>query len=169
MISIVFVLLLIAVAFVLFLVFQFWGRYFQRGPSANASQLIPVDLDAFENLTDPEEEEYLRRNLSASEFRRVQRLRIGVAKVYVATLSENASTLVSIGQSARHHLDPKTADSGKKLVERAIDLKIGCLLLAIRLNAAFVFPTLLSPSSTIAIRYLAAKQVAASMPRKSAA
>ncbi len=83
------VLGLVASVFLLFLMLQLWRRYSQRNPLA----LTPVDLDAFENLTDPEEEAFLRHNLSPAEFRSVQRLRIRVAKMYVAAMSKNASTM----------------------------------------------------------------------------
>lgn len=144
---------------------QLWRRYSQRNPLA----LTPVDLDAFENLTDPEEEAFLRHNLSPAEFRSVQRLRIRVAKMYVAAMSKNASTMASVGQSARNHSDPQVAASGQNLVQQAIRLKVWCVLSATRLNAGLAFPTVLSPSNAIASRYLAVKYMAASLPGKSAA
>ncbi len=78
----------IAAIFVLFLILQVWRRYSTKGEAPNAGQLIPVDLEAFENLTDPEEEQYLRANLSPAEFRGVQRSRIRAAKMYVIALSQ---------------------------------------------------------------------------------
>ncbi len=164
-------LILVSVAgiFLLFLILQVWWRYSRRNELAQAVQLTQVDLDAFENLTDPEEETYLRHSLSPAEFRSVQRLRIRVAKMYVAAMSKNASTLASVGQSARNHSDPQVAASGQNLVQQAIRLKVWCVLSATRLNAGLAFPTVLSPSSAIASRYLAVKYMAASLPGKSAA
>lgn len=156
---------LVASVFLLFLILQLWRRYSQR----NELALTPVDLDAFENLTDPEEEAFLRHNLSPAEFRSVQRLRIRVAKMYVAAMSKNASTMASVGQSARNHSDPQVAASGQNLVQQAIRLKVWCVLSATRLNAGLAFPTVLSPSNAIASRYLAVKYMAASLPGKSAA
>ncbi len=155
--------------FLLFLILQVWWRLSRRNDLAPAVELTLVDLEAFENLTDPEEEAYLRLNLSAAEFRSVQRLRIRVAKMYVAAMSKNASSLASVGQSARYHSSPEIAASGQNLVQQAIRLKVWCVLSATRLNAALAFPTVLSPSSAIANRYLAVKHMAASLPGKSAA
>src|ERR1035438_2128544 len=64
-----------AIVFLLFLSSQVWRRYSPKGEASHAGQLIPVDLEAFENLTDPEEEQFLRVNLSPAEFRGVQRAR----------------------------------------------------------------------------------------------
>jgi hypothetical protein len=159
----------VAGVFLLFLILQVWRRYSRRTEPAPAAQLTPVDLDAFENLTDPEEEAYLRLNLSPADFRSVQRLRIRVAKMYVAAMSQNASMMASVGQSVRYHSDPEVAASGQNLVQQAIRLKVWCVLSATRLNAALAFPAVLSPSSAIASRYLAVKCMAASLPGKSAA
>ena len=159
----------VAGIFLLFLILQVWWRYSRRNQGTVAVELTPVDLDALENLTDPEEEAYLRLNLSPAEFRSVQRLRIRVAKMYVAAISKNASVLAFVGQSARYHSDPEVAASGQNLVQQAIRLRVWCVLSATRLNAALVFPTDLSPSSAIASRYTAVKHIAASLPGKSVA
>ena len=132
-------------------------------------QLTPVDLEAFENLTDPEEEQYLRENLSPAEFRRVQRTRLRAAKLYVAALSQNAAVLVAVGQSARSNADPNIAATGQEIVQRAIRLKIWCLVSRLRMEAAFVFPAHLSPSSTIANQYMQLSYMAASLPGRAAA
>jgi hypothetical protein len=166
MIPIVVASSLIAVAIVLFLVFQVRTRHGQGGKQMGAVRLTPVDLDAFENLTDPEEEKYLRQNLSPAEFRRVQRLRIRAAKMYVAALSENASTLMAVGQSARFRSSPEIAASGQQIHQAALRLKLWCALSLLRMNTAFVFPTLLSPLNAGAQDYLTVKYMATSLGGK---
>jgi len=166
MISLI-ILGLVTVAFFLFLGRQVWQRSSRHAPAA-AVQLIPVDLDAFANLTDPEEENYLRLNLPPAEFRSVQRSRIRAAKTYLAALSHNASTLVALGQSVRHHPDHGTVASGQELVQRAVRLKMWCMASEVRLAAAMAFPALLSPSDSIADRYLAAKHMAATIGKATA-
>lgn len=148
--------------FLLFLVFQWRRQYGSRGESASGA-LTPVDLNAFESLMDPQEEEYLRLNLSAKEFRSVQRERIRVARLYVAAISKNASVLVGMGQAARSEREPELAASGQELMRRAVQLKLWCVLAQMRLSSAFLFPAVLSPSSAIASRYMAAKQVATNL------
>lgn len=162
------ILALVAFSFFLFLLLQVWSRYAHSG-EGQAAQLTPVDLDAFENLTDPEEEGYLRVQLPPAEFRKAQRLRLRAAKLYVKTLSKNAGTMITVGQSVRRHPDPKFAASGQELVQRAIQLKAWCMMASVRLNAAYLFPGLLSPSNAISGRYLAVKYIAASLAGKLAA
>ena len=168
MISLI-VLTSVAVLFVLFLTFQVWWRYRARDEAAHARQLIPVDLDAFENLTDPEEERFLRLNLSRAEFQQVQRSRIRAARMYVAALSGNAGLLMAVGQSARSHSNPEVAASGAELLQRAIRLKVWCMLSSLQLNAAMIFPDVLSPSGGLANQYVRVSQMAANLPVKMAA
>jgi hypothetical protein len=149
-------------------IFQVGRPYSPRGAAAPAAELIPVDLDAFENLTDPEEEQFLRANLSSAEFRGVQRSRIRAAKMYVTALSQNVGVLVAVGQSALSHADPEIAASGKQIFQQAIRLRVWCLLSLLRLNGAMIFPTLLSPSRRIADQYVLVKGMAANLPKVAA-
>jgi len=164
----VIILASVVVVFLLFLFLQVWRRYFQP-LGAEAAQLIPIDLEAFENLADPEEERFLKANLSPAEFREVQRSRIDAAKMYVAALSENARVLVAVGQSARNDSDPEIAAAAVEIVQQAIRLKAWCLLMLFRLNTSIFFPVRWAPSSGIAHRYLLVTSMAASLARKSAA
>lgn len=162
-------LAIFAASFLGFLIFQVRSRYSRSSVSAVGAALIPVDLDAFENLTDPSEEEYLRKNLSAGEFRMVQRLRIRAARMYVSALSENASRLVAAGQSARSDSDLNVAASAQEIIQQAIRLKVWCLLAEYRLMAALAFPNFLSPSNAIARRYQAVAHLATHLPGRAAA
>jgi len=155
---------LVALAVVGFLIFQVWGRNSSSAQHGPTRSLIPLDLDAFQNLTDPEEEQYLREHLSQVEFRKAQRVRIRAAKLYVAALSENASILVAVGQSARLHASPEIAASGEQIVQKALRLKAWCILALMRLNTGLLFPTLLSPSNTGASHYQTVKYMAANLP-----
>jgi hypothetical protein len=163
------ILTFVVVVFLLFFGSQVWRRYSAGGDAAHARRLMPVDLDALENLTDPEEEQFLKANLSRAEFRGVQRTRIRAARMYVATLSENAGLLVAVGQSARSHPDPEIAAAGTDIVQRSLQLKVWCLLAMFRLSGAMVFPTILSPSGRIANQYLLVTYLAANLPKKVAA
>jgi hypothetical protein len=163
------ILATVAVVFLLFVIFQVWRRYPSKGEPSHSAELIPVDLDAFENLTDPEEEQFLRANLSPAEFRGVQRSRIRAAKMYVTALSQNVGVLVAVGQSALSHADPGIKASGQQIFQQAIRLKVWCLLSLLRLNGAMIVPTILSPSRRIADQYLVVTSMAANLPRKVAA
>jgi hypothetical protein len=169
--SLFLIVAILAAVLLPFLASQVWGRYARHSDAlqSEAGLLTPVDLEAFENLTDPEEEQYLRKNLSSAEFRRVQRTRLRAAKMYIATLSQNAVVLVAVGQSARSNADPVIAATGQEIMQRAIRLRIWCLLSLLRMNAAFVFPAHLSPSGTLAHQYMLVTCMAASLPGRVAA
>src|SRR5438270_10546668 len=62
------------------------------------SQWRKVDIESFLNLTDPAEERFLRRNLSASEFRTIERERIRVTWEYLGRLAFNSNLMMRAGQ-----------------------------------------------------------------------
>jgi hypothetical protein len=163
------VLAVFAVLFFCFLVYQGWRQGISIEPAAHADQLRPVDLAAFRNLTDPEEERFLRANLSSREFTKIQRLRLRAAAKYVSALSENASKLIAIGQTARFHPNEGIAVSGQEILNHAVRLKLWCLATRCKLNITMIWPTLFSPSGKIADRYLYVASLATELPRKMAA
>jgi len=91
----------------------------------NPSQhLRPVDIEAFRNLIDPEEREFLRKNLSPVEFRVVQRQRLLAAAEYIGGAAHNAALLLRMGEAARHSSDPATAEAAEKLIRNAFRLRL---------------------------------------------
>ncbi len=161
--------IVLAVLAVVFCTFLFFEIRRSGLVSSHQGELVPVDLEAFENLTDPNEEEFLRTNLRSMEFRRVQRLRIRAARLYISALSQNASALVAIGQAARLSAEPEAAAVGQELIQRALRLKFFCLFSLLRMEAAFVFPVLVSPSQKLAHQYTVVSYMAANLPGRAAA
>jgi len=80
-----------------------------------AGRTRPVDIEAFRNLIDPAEEDFLRENLPASEFLAIQKERLYAAMEYVSCAAHNAAVLVRLGEAARLSLDPKIAEAGRQL------------------------------------------------------
>src|ERR1700681_4769503 len=68
--------------------------------TALATQIQPIDVEAFRNLVDPAEDDYLRQRLPASEFRAVRRERLRAMAAYIQAANRNARVLVSMGQAA---------------------------------------------------------------------
>jgi hypothetical protein len=68
-----------------------------------AGQTRPVDIEAFRNIIDPSEEDFLRANLPASELRAVQRQRLLAAAEYVGNVAHNAALLLRLGQAGLHN------------------------------------------------------------------
>jgi hypothetical protein len=156
----------LAVVFLLFLCRQVW---WQSGDTEGVETLSPVDLEAFRNLTDPAEARFLRVNLSPKDFRRIQRVRLRAAAMYVAVISKNAGRLVVIGRYASSHPDAETASAGLDIVRRALDLKLWCALALLKINATAICPTLLSPSNGIVDRYLDVTSMTDALPKTQAA
>jgi hypothetical protein len=111
-------------------------------------KLRPVDVLAFRNLVDPEEENYLREHLPSGEFRRIQRERMRAAIDYVQCVAGNAAVLLRLGEAARESADPEVANAGKELVESALRIRISALSAGVRLRVRIVMPGLqVSPSA----------------------
>lgn len=104
------------------------------------ASMRPVDIEAFCNLVDPEEEYFLRCNLPASVFRSVHRERLLAATEYVAAVSHNSTILLRVGEAARHHVEPEVVQAGNELANHAVRLRLHCLLLLLKMWGAIVFP-----------------------------
>jgi len=105
-----------------------------------APKIEPIDVEAFRNLIDAAESEYLYRRLPAPEFRRVQRERLRAAAAYIRVASHNASLLVMIGQGALAAGDAKTADAARQLVDSALLLRRNATLAILRVYIAMAWP-----------------------------
>jgi hypothetical protein len=103
-------------------------------------QIRPVDVEAFRNLIDPGEEAFLRENLSAAEFRAIQRERLRAAVEYIACAAHNAAILVRVGELARRSPNPSIAEAGEKLLDSAIRLRLYAVQATAKLYLGIVFP-----------------------------
>ena len=105
-----------------------------------SEQIRAVDLEAFRNLIDPAEEEYLRENLPAGEFRKIHRERLRAAVEYVSCAKDNAAVLLYIAESARRSQDPAVAEAAAVLVDSAVRLRMYAFLAIPRLYLAMALP-----------------------------
>lgn len=111
-----------------------------RQRSGDSQPLQFIDLEAFRNLVDPAETEYLRRRLPASEFRMVQRARLQAMASYVQAAGQNATALVRIGQGALAGNDPQTAQAARELVGNAVLLRRNATFALFRIYVALAWP-----------------------------
>jgi hypothetical protein len=136
-----FTLIFAALAILLVLLYLEGGRNSSlRRLDDLAGRTRPVDLEAFRNLVDPGEGDYLHSNLSPSEFRAVQRERMRAALDYVRNAAHNASFLLRIGEAATQSPDPRIAQAGSQLIDSAIRLRAYALLSTAKLYVRMVFP-----------------------------
>jgi hypothetical protein len=112
-----------------------------------------VDVEAFRNLVDPDEEEFLRSNLPRAEFRRIQRDRLRAAVEYVSCAAQNAAILMRLADAGRHSSDPATAEAAGKLVDNAIRLRLYASLAIPRLYLGMILPGAQIAPVRIAERY----------------
>jgi hypothetical protein len=115
-----------------------------RSPGGNidelASQLRPIDVDAFRNLIDENEEQFLRERLPPREFRGVHRERKLAAVQYIWCAAQNAAILIRLGEAARQNSDPAIAAAAEKLVGNALRLRLYAFQAIPRLYVTAVVP-----------------------------
>lgn len=116
------------------------SRSLQVSGSGLAGQIQPVDVEAFRNLVDPAEDDYLRRRLTASQYRAVQRQRLRATAAYIRAAGQNAAVLVTIGQAAMASSNPQTVDAARQLVDNALLLRRNATYTLIRINLALAWP-----------------------------
>jgi hypothetical protein len=105
-----------------------------------AGRVRPVDLEAFRNLVDRDEEAFLRRHLPPRRFRKVQRARLRAAAEYVCCVAGNAAILLRLGEAAGHSPDPRIAQAGRELVDNALRLRRYSVLALAQLYVGVLFP-----------------------------
>jgi hypothetical protein len=135
---------------ILVLVAIFAGIFFfiaARGSAASVADVAalegrtqPVDFVAFQNLTDPAEEEFLRDNLPARDFRRVQRERLRATMAYVNAVAGNAAVLLRLGEAARRSPNPEIAEAGLQLVNHALKVRLYAFSARIQFGMALLWP-----------------------------
>lgn len=101
-----------------------------------------LDVEAFRNLVDPDEEEFLRASLPAHAFRRIKRERARTALVYVKELSRASLQFARFGGAAQRSPDPVVAAWGKQIANSAIHLRLRALDASAQLILSAIFPAL---------------------------
>ncbi|MGC2197404.1 MAG: hypothetical protein WA628_22205 [Terriglobales bacterium] len=160
------ILLILFAAVTLVLFFLRGGVGWGALDEAELSQRIrPVDLDAFRNLTDQEEEAYLRAHLPLAEFRSIERQRLRAAIDYLGGVSHNAALLLHLGQTASRNPDARIAEAGQSLVDNALRLRIYSVLAICKLCIRIVFPGAVQQPAGIVDRYQQMTERAAQLGR----
>jgi hypothetical protein len=110
------------------------------GETSLVGQLQPIDVEAFRNLVDPAEENYLRRRLSPHQFRRVRRARLRATACYVQVVGRNAALLVRVGTAALEGGDSRIADAANRLVNDALLLRRNAAYAILKIYVARAVP-----------------------------
>jgi hypothetical protein len=102
--------------------------------------LTQVDMDAFRNLIDSDDETYLRSVLAPAVFRRLQKQRLQAIAAYVRCIASNAAILLRLGELARRSSDPEIAGAGQQLAAGALRLRLSAFLVLVRLRTEIWIP-----------------------------
>jgi hypothetical protein len=116
------------------------SRSLQVSSTSLVGSIQPLDMEAFRNLIDPREDEYLHRRLPPADFRRVQRERLRAMATYIQVAGRNATILVRIGQSALAASDPQTADAARQLIDQALLLRRNATFALLKIYVAMAWP-----------------------------
>ena len=113
-----------------------------RDLDAALATIRALDIEAFRNLVNPEEEEFLRTNLSAAEFRAVKRERTLAALAYVSSLADVSLQFARFGGAAQQNPDPALAALGRQIATSGTYLRLRALDARARLTLSLAFPAL---------------------------
>jgi hypothetical protein len=106
-----------------------------------ATAIQSLDIEAFRNLVDPEEEAFLRVSLPPQEFRRIKRERAWAALAYVKALSHVSLQFARFGDAAQQSPDRAIAASGRQIANSAIYLRLRALDASAHLILSAIFPS----------------------------
>jgi hypothetical protein len=124
-----------------------------RNRAVLSGTIRPIDVEAFRNLINPAEDDYLRRRLPPGQFRRVRRERLLAMAAYVGVAANNATVLVRVGQTALAGGDPRVAEAAHKLVNDALLLRRNTTVALVRIYLALAWPNSGLAAVRVADRY----------------
>ena len=117
------------------------------------TSICPIDVEAFRNLVNPSEDEYLRLRLAPAEFRMVRRERRRAMAAYIQIAAANAAVLVRIGEAALASGDMQIAGAAQQLVNDALLLRRNTTVALIWIYVALAWPSSGFAAVRVADRY----------------
>jgi hypothetical protein len=114
-------------------------------------QIQLIDVEAFRNLIDTHEDEYLRERLPGREFRAVRRARLRATAAYIRSAGANAAVLAHLAQAALSAKDAATAEAARQLVDSALLLRRNAAFALVRIYVALAWPNV-APAATGILR-----------------
>jgi hypothetical protein len=121
--------------------------------STLAATIRPINVEAFRNLANPAEDDYLRLRLPPGEFRHVRRERLRAMAAYIQIAAANATVLVRAGEAALATGDPRIAEAAQQLVNDALLLRRNTTLALARIYVALAWPNSGFAAVRVADRY----------------
>jgi len=148
------VLVIAAILSLVLIVAAAASRSLQLSGSANlTAQIQPIDIEAFRNLINMADDEFLRVSLAPRQFREVRRARLRAVAAYVLQAGRNAALLVRIGQAALASNDLRTQQAAQELINNALLLRRNAAFALLRIYSALAWPNSGLAAAGIADRY----------------
>ena len=149
------IFIVIAAAIALAIILQIAvSRSLQTSRTAGlAARIQPIDVEAFRNLVDPAEDDYLRLRLPPPQFRHVRRQRLLAMAAYVKAAGRNADILIRIGHAALASSDARAVQAAQQLVSEATLLRRNAALSLAKIYAAMAWPNSGPAASRVADGY----------------
>jgi hypothetical protein len=123
-----------------------YGAIRNRTRPADLDQAVQafrsVDIEAFKNLVDPAEDEFLRDHLPPKKFRDIKRQRAWAALIYTWEVGKSAKALALVGQAARRSSDPAMVASAVQLTENALQLRLDSIQASFHFLGQILLPGL---------------------------
>jgi hypothetical protein len=116
------------------------GLQAKTSASLGGGTIRPIDVEAFRNLINPAEDEYLRRRLPSARFRAVRRARLRAMAAYVQVAANNASVLIRMGEAALGAADERSATAAHQLINDALLLRRNATVALARIYFALAWP-----------------------------
>ena len=117
------------------------SRNLQLSRAANlVEQIRPLDVEAFRNLINTADDDFLRVNLTPRQFRVVRRARLLATAAYVVQAAGNAALLVRLGQAAMESNDVRTQQAARELINDGLLLRRNAAFVLLRIYAALAWP-----------------------------
>jgi hypothetical protein len=113
-----------------------------------------VSARAFELLLDPQEEAYLRRSLTAHQFRTIQRKRIRFALDCAVRIGKNAGMLLQLAECVGAASDGPRADAARELATLAMRVRLSSFMVVWCLRLKWAIPSVAVHLSAQPLRYL---------------
>lgn len=118
-----------------------------------AARLRPIDVEAFRNLIDEREEQFLRESLLWHEFRGIHYERMLAAIDYIRAAAQNAGILIRLAEAATSDPDPTVVTAAQNLLDNATRVRLYAFREVPRLYMSILLPGIGHAPYSLAERY----------------
>ncbi|MCU1286050.1 MAG: hypothetical protein JWO13_2400 [Acidobacteriales bacterium] len=112
-----------------------------------------IDLDAFQNLINPENQRFYESKLSGEQLKRWRRERDRIVMAYLKVIASNAARVLYVAQQLREDPIESTRVAAEKVTASALRLRMNSLVAMARIHLSLIFPLQSYDSVCCAVDY----------------